>query len=93
MRTERDALGQIEIDATSAYGIQTARAIENFQISGSRLVDHPQMVVALATVKLAAAKANRSVGALSDAKAREIIKSAEEIIAGQHHDHFQVDML
>lgn len=93
MRTERDALGQIEIDPTAAYGIQTGRAIANFQISASRLVDHPQMVIALATVKLAAAKTNRSVGVLSDAKAREIIKSAEEIIAGQHHEHFQVDML
>ena len=93
MRTERDALGQIEIDPTAAYGIQTARAIANFQISASRLVDHPQMVIALATVKLAAAKTNRSVGVLSDTKAREIIKSAEEIIAGQHHEHFQVDML
>lgn len=93
MRTECDALGQIEIDPKAAYGIQTARAIANFQISASRLVDHPQMVIALATVKLAAAETNRSVGVLSDTKAREIIKSAEEIIAGQHHEHFQVDML
>lgn len=93
MRVEQDALGEVEIDPACAYGIQTARAISNFQISGSRLVDHPQMVRALAMVKLAAAKTNRSVGALSDHKAREIIQTAEEIVAGLHHEHFQVDMV
>ena len=93
MRVEQDALGQIEIEPDCAYGIQTSRAISNFQISGITLADNPQMVNALATVKLAAAKANMSVGALSAPKAQEIIKSAEEIIAGKHHEHFQVDML
>ena len=93
MRAENDTLGALHIEDQCAYGIQTARALSNFEISGTKLRDFPQMVKALATVKLAAAKANKSVGALSAQKADAIVAVAEEIIDGMHHEHFVVDML
>lgn len=93
MRCERDTLGEVEIETGDAFGSQTARAVQNFQISSSRLSDYPDMVAALATVKLAAAKANTSVGALSKEKAQQIALSAEEIIGGKHHQHFPIDMM
>ncbi len=62
MRVEKDQLGEISIEDHAAYGIQTARASSNFQISGNRLKDHPEMVRALAMVKCAAARGTYNHG-------------------------------
>ena len=58
-RTEKDSLGTKEIPAQVYYGIQTARAVENYPISGVRT--HPTLVRAVAMVKEAAAEANRDL--------------------------------
>ena len=58
MRTERDLLGEKQIPADAYYGVQTARALENFQISGVQINHYPGFVEAWAIVKLAAARAN-----------------------------------
>jgi aspartate ammonia-lyase len=64
VRVEKDLLGQKEIPASAYYGVQTARALENFQISGVGINHYPGFVEAWAIVKLAAARANSEVGAM-----------------------------
>jgi len=88
-RTERDSLGALEVPADAYYGVQTARAIANFPISGERL--HPEMVRAVARIKIAAAHANMDVGALDKTKGEAIVQAAEEILAGKHDRDFVVD--
>jgi hypothetical protein len=63
-RTEHDLLGDKQIPADAYYGVQTARALENFQISGIPINHYPGFIEAWAIVKLAAARANTDVGAM-----------------------------
>ncbi len=63
-RTERDLLGEKQIPADAYYGVQTARALENFKLSGVLINHYPGFVEAWAIVKLAAARANAEVGAM-----------------------------
>ncbi len=91
-RTEHDLLGEKQIPAEAYYGVQTARGLENFQISGTTLKDYPELVKALALVKLAAARANADVGALPKAKLEAIEKACKAVMDGKHHDQFAVDM-
>jgi len=88
-RVERDSLGPLEVPADAYYGVQTARAVANFPISGERL--HPEMVRAVARIKLAAARANAELGELDAKKAEAIAAAAEEILAGKHDAQFVVD--
>ncbi|HEX7078221.1 MAG TPA: aspartate ammonia-lyase [Candidatus Eisenbacteria bacterium] len=88
-RIEKDSLGPLEVPADAYYGVQTARAIANFPISGERL--HVEMVRAVARVKIAAAKANAELGVLDASKAGAIVKAGEEVLAGAHDDQFVVD--
>ena len=92
-RTERDSIGEIAIPAAAAYGIQTARARENFPITGFELRHFPALVNAMAAVKAACAMSNRDLGVLDGDKAATIIAVCDEIRAGQHHAHFAVDMI
>ena len=93
VRIEEDSLGPIELPIDCIWGVHTARAIDNFPISGIPLSLFPEFVRALAMVKKAAAQANRSLGVLSAEKAKVIGKVCDEIIAGQHHQAFGVDMI
>ena len=88
-RVEKDSLGSLEVPAEAYYGVQTARAVANFPISGERL--HIEMVRAVARIKIAAAKANSELGELDAKKAGAIVKAAEEVVAGRHDDQFVVD--
>ena len=88
-RTERDTLGEFPVPAEAWYGIQTARAVANFPISG-RAPD-PDFIIAHAQVKRAAALANRDAGWLDQRLAEAIVASAEQIIEGRYHDQFVVD--
>ena len=63
-RTEKDLLGEKQIPADAYYGVQTARALENFKLSGVLINHYPVFVEAWAIVKLAAARANAEVGAM-----------------------------
>ena len=63
-RTEADLLGKKQVPAEVYYGVQTARALENFQISNFKMNHYPEFVEAYALVKLAAARANAKVGKL-----------------------------
>ena len=88
-RIEKDSLGPLEVPADALYGVQTARAVANFPISGERL--HREMVRAVARIKIAAARANSELGVLDKTKADAIVKAAEEVVAGKHDAHFVVD--
>src|SRR5271165_5707877 len=91
VRVEKDLLGQKEVPANAYYGVQTARALENFQISGIEINHYPGFVEAWAIVKLAAAKANTDVGAMKPEKLAAIDKACQAVLAGKYHDQFVVD--
>lgn len=92
-RREHDLLGERDVPDDFYYGIQTLRAIENFNISGVTLTFYPLIIKSLAIVKLAAAKANNDLGLLPDKVAAAIFQACEEIIKGRLHKHFLVDMI
>lgn len=79
--------------AEALYGVQTLRGIENFPISCFHLCDYPLFVNGLAITKLGAARANYQLGLLSDEQFKGISQACEEILAGQHHEQFPVDMI
>jgi fumarate hydratase class II len=89
-RVERDPLGEMRVPAAAYYGIQTARAVENFPISG--LTAPPELVTATVLVKKAAAIANRSLGRLPDDIAGAIERAATEVLDGKLRDQFVVDV-
>lgn len=92
-RTESDLLGKKEVPFDAYYGVQTMRALENFQISGVKTNFYPDYVRAYAMVKLAAARANNEVGGrLSKEKLDAIEKACQDVIAGKYHDQFLTDM-
>nr|WP_299584544.1 aspartate ammonia-lyase [uncultured Microbulbifer sp.] len=92
-RTEKDLLGEREVPADVYFGIQTLRALENFQITGITLNHFPNLVKALAMVKKAAARANRELGYLEEDLETAIADACSEIIDGKLHDQFLVDMI
>jgi len=92
-RSEHDLLGDREVPNEVYYGVQTLRAIENFNISGVTLNFHPVIIQALAIVKMAAAKTNNELGLLSKPVADAIVQACSEIINGKLHTHFIVDMI
>jgi len=90
MRTEKDSLGEMEVPDEVYYGVQTARAIENFPVSGLRA--HPMFIVGYAMLKKAAAMANMELSQLDAVIGDLIIRATDEIIQGQHWDEFVVDV-
>jgi aspartate ammonia-lyase len=90
-RTEKDLLGPKESPAEAYYGVQTARALENFQLSGVPINRYPGFVEAWAIVKLAAARANTDVGAMKPERLAAIEKACAAVLDGKYHDQFQVD--
>jgi len=92
-RWEHDLLGKHEVPEDALYGIQTQRALENFPITRIRLAHFPRLVVALAMVKQAAARANRRLGLLPQEMASAIERACAEIVDGHWHQHFVVDMV
>src|SRR6185503_13869062 len=90
-RTEKDLLGELQIPADAYYGVQTARALENFQLSGVLINHYAGFVEAWAIVKLAAARANTEVGAMKPDRLAAIEKACQALLAGKYHDQFKVD--
>src|SRR5215469_5050494 len=89
-RIEKDSLGHKEVPRHVYYGIQTARAVENYPVSGIRA--HPTLIRAIAMVKEAAAIANRDLGLLDEKTANAIVQAAKELQQGKLHEHFVVDV-
>jgi aspartate ammonia-lyase len=89
-RTERDPLGELAVPSDAYYGVQTARAVENFAISG--LHAPADLVTATILVKKAAAEANAALGRLDRDVARAIVQAADEVLGGAFRDQFVVDV-
>jgi len=90
VRIERDSLGEVEIPSEAYHGPETARALENFRVSGIRPL--PEFVRATVLVKKAAAEANVKLGMLDREIGEAIIAAADEILDGKLHEHFVVDV-
>jgi len=89
-RIETDSMGEMMVPTSAYYGAQTARAIENFPISGIR---KPRTFIkALGMIKLAAAQANIELGLLNKRLGSSITKAAKEVIDGKLDDHFVLDV-
>src|SRR5215203_7289823 len=91
-RTEHDLIGDLAVPADAYYGVQTARALENFRISGVELRLYPNFIKGLAMTKLAAARANFETGGFSQEILTGIEGACNEIIGGQLHDQFTLDV-
>src|SRR6266446_4636850 len=89
-RTERDPLGEQQVPADAYYGAQTARAVQNFAISGLRAP--ADLIVATILIKKAAAEANRALGRLDRDVAAAIVTAADEILSGGLREQFVVDV-
>ena len=89
-RTERDTMGELQVPRVAYYGVQTARAVHNFPISGLRL-PRP-MLRALGLIKLASAQVNKELGFLDPKLAKAIVAAAQEVIDGRLDEHFPVDI-
>ncbi|WP_375057166.1 aspartate ammonia-lyase [Zobellella sp. DQSA1] len=92
-RTEYDLLGEQQVPAEAWYGIQTQRARQNFNITGVPISHFPELIQALAMVKAAAARANHQLGLLPGYKAEAIEAACADIIRGELHDQFVVDLI
>ena len=88
-RTERDPLGAMDVPAEALYGVQTARAVQNFPISGLRPLE--PFVVAHVWIKKAASHTHNETGRLYARLADAIVAAADEVLAGRHREHFVVD--
>src|SRR3954471_8545274 len=88
-RREKDPLGTLDVPADALYGVQTLRAKQNFPISGLRPLD--AFVTAQVQIKKAAAQTHKETGRLDAKRADAIVKAADEVLAGQHREHFIVD--
>ncbi|HEY6271827.1 MAG TPA: aspartate ammonia-lyase [Terriglobales bacterium] len=89
-RQEKDSIGVKEVPADVYYGIQTARALENYPISGMRA--HPTLIRAFGMVKRAAAEANKSLSLVDAKRADAIVQAAQEVIDGKWNQQFLVDV-
>ena len=89
-RQEKDSIGIKEIPAEVYYGVQTARAVENYPISGMRA--NPTLIRAIGMVKYAAAQANKELGLVDDKSADAIMQAAKEVVDGKWDASFVVDV-
>jgi aspartate ammonia-lyase len=89
-RIERDPLGELAVPADALYGVQTLRARQNFPISGLKPL--PAFVEAVVHIKKAAAQVHRETGRLEARLADAIVRAADEVLLGQHREHFVVDV-
>ncbi|RKJ98486.1 aspartate ammonia-lyase [Alicycliphilus denitrificans] len=93
VRVEADFIGSRHIPRDSYWGIHTARAVENFPITGQTVAQMPEMIRALAHVKKAAVAANTQLGVIEPAVAAAITAACDDLLAGQLHDQFVVDVI
>ena len=88
-RREKDPLGTLDVPNDALYGVQTLRARQNFPISELRPLS--PFIIAQVWIKKAAALTHKETGRLDAKLADAIVKAADEVLAGQHHDQFIVD--
>src|SRR5260221_1959088 len=89
-RQEKDSIGVKEIPADVYYGVQTARAVENYPISGMRA--NPTLIRAIGMGKYAAAQANKELGLVDRQRDDVIMKAAKGVADGKSEQSFVVDV-
>ena len=92
-RLENDQLGSRKVPEEALYGVQTVRAIENFHISGQLLSSYHNFIKGMAITKKAAAMANIEVGMITVEQGDAIIWACDQLLAGQYHEQFPIDMI
>jgi len=92
-REEHDLIGYRTVPEDALYGVQTLRALENFSITKIPISHYPKMIKALGYLKKASAMANYDLKLLEKNKKKAIVHACDEIILGEHLDHFVVDMI
>src|SRR5437764_1028583 len=90
LRLKKESIATKEIPADVYYGIQTARAVENYPISGMKA--HPALIRAFGMVKRAAAEANKALALVDEKRASAIIQASQEVIDGKWNHQFVVDV-
>ncbi len=93
MRQEHDFIGIKTIPPDAYWGVHSARAVENFPVTGQSVALMPELIRAFAFVKKAAAQANLQMGAINETQTNAIAKACDDLIAGQLHDQFVVDVI
>jgi aspartate ammonia-lyase len=93
IRLERDFLGERAVPREALWGVHTARALENFPISGTPISTHRDLVGALGAVKLAAARTNAELGLIDERRSAAIELASREVMEGLHDDQFVVDVV
>jgi len=92
-RIESDSLGSLEIPADAYWGVHTLRAMQNFPITRRAISVYPDLVLALAHIKQAAARANAELGVIESKKAHAIDAACQEILDGALHAEFCVGVI
>jgi aspartate ammonia-lyase len=92
-RIEKDFIGEKKIPGDVYYGVQTARAVENFHITGIRMFTQPLFIQSFALVKKAAAMANRDLGVLDPTLAEAISFASDRIFTGEFDSQFVTDLI
>lgn len=92
-RLESDLLGELQVPKDALYGVQTQRGINNYRISHTRMCDFPDYVIAMAYVKWSAIQTNNVLGVIDDKITKAVEQACKEIVEGQFHDQFPVDMV
>jgi len=89
-RIEKDYLGEMHVSSQAYYGVQTARALENFPVSG--LTSQSVMTTAMVYIKKAAAMTNVETGSIDAKIGKAITLACDRILQGEFHDQFPVDV-
>ena len=92
-RLEHDLLGDYQVPINAYWGVHTARAVDNFPISGVPIGHYRSLIRALAIVKQAAAQANYELGELSAEINDAISKACKEVADGKFDAEFVVDTI
>ena len=92
-RKESDLLGELNVPVDALYGVQTQRGINNYHISRKTMSMYPDFIKAIAYVKLAAVQTNHTLGVINDEIAGAISQACRELIDGQWHENFPIDMM
>lgn len=92
-RIEHDLLGDRRVPVDCYFGIQTLRAVENYNLSGITIAQYPRFIVALAAIKKAAALVNTNLGLLPERIGQAIGRACDEVMAGRWLDQFVVDVI
>ncbi len=92
-RVETDSIGSVTLPENADYGVHTARAAENFPITGVQVRHFPELIESLAMTKKACVMANMDLGALDKRIGGAITRACDRIVAGEGHAGFIVDMI